>query len=662
MEQQLNKWLRPSYSIFYLIFLAFSLACAFFSIPMAVIGVGLCGLLYLIKRVHEQMRKRAMTQYISTLPIPINDTISKEIGEFPMPVVVAMAESGEIIWCNHEFAQATGQPEHALHVRLQQLMEGFQMHWLLEGKKQYPEEVQIGENYFQVFGSLTHTDIHENALVVLYFLPCTESVVIRRQFESTKPVVSIISIDNYEELTKNTTDTEKSLLLADIDTKISEWSKNCKALLRKYDRDKYIFIITEADLQKFSEEKFSVLEAVHAIQNNGGVTATLSIGIGKDGGSLAEDYSNAGLALEMALSRGGDQAVIKNKYAFEFYGGLSKEVEKRTKVKSRVVANALNQLIRDSSQVLIMGHSNSDMDAFGAAIGMARAAKCLEKPVHIVINAERTMAGELLQKMRENADYKGVFISPEEAMVICDFNTLLIVVDTNRPDYVESQSLLESINKIAVIDHHRRAASYIDNSAVDLHEPYASSACELVAELLQYMVPNRAILREEAECMLAGIYLDTKGFSLKAGVRTFEAAAYLKRAGAEMTQVKKLFSSTFEEYMARQALIREAHTYAAGIVFAVSDISTSRVIAAQAADELLNIIGVRASIVAMRSGSDIFVSARSLGKINVQIIMEKLGGGGNLSAAGAQLGNITAEEAKERIETAIREYVKEYES
>lgn len=362
----------------------------------------------------------------------------------------------------------------------------------------------------------------------------------------------------------------------------------------------------------------------------------------------------------MALSRGGDQAVIKTKYNFEFFGGLSKELEKRTKVKSRVVANALMQLIRDSSQVMIMGHQSSDMDSVGAAVGMACAARVHGKPVRVVVRKDRTLARELIDKMEAIEGNADLFIEPDEAMVASDYNTLLIVVDTNRPDYVESPPLLESINKVAVIDHHRRAASYIENFALNLHEPYASSASELVSELLQYMVQTSEIQREEAECLLAGIYLDTKGFSIKTGVRTFEAAAYLKRAGAEMVEVKKLFQSTFHEYMMCQRIISSARDCGGGVILAISgEEIPDRVLAAQAADSLLNIIGVRASIVAFRQGEDTIVSARSLGQINVQIVMEKLGGGGNITAAGAQLRGVEMEEAEPRILDAVSEYLAE---
>ena len=358
----------------------------------------------------------------------------------------------------------------------------------------------------------------------------------------------------------------------------------------------------------------------------------------------------------MALSRGGDQAVIKTRYNFDFFGGLSKELEKRTKVKSRVVANALVQLIRDSSSVMIMGHKMSDMDAFGAAVGMACAVRHRDKPVHIVINQERNMTHDLINKITAVPEYQDILISPDDAMVRCDFNTLLIVVDTNRPDYVESQPLLESINKVAVIDHHRRAANYIENFALNLHEPYASSTCELVSEMLQYMVPTSEVMKAEAECMLAGIYLDTKGFTVKTGVRTFEAAAYLKRVGADMSEVMKLFQCSFDEYIARQRIIAGARDCGDGIVLAVTKDQVDRVTAAKAADSLLGINGVRSSIVVFPSGDDVLVSARSDGTVNVQLIMEYLGGGGNHSSAGAQIMHGSVREVEVDTLSAIQRY------
>lgn len=660
MEKRLYKLLQPGLGFFFTVFLIFSLACAVFSIPLSIIGVIVCAALYALYRIQNTRLKNQMSLYFEGLKLDADHSQHDTLADLPIPSAVILAPSGEILWYNDEFSEMAEWGEGGLGTRMQDVAVGFDTRWLLEGKQQYPTELKIHDRYCTVYGNMVRGDVRRGMIMTLYFIDSTEFVNLRTRYYSSRPAVSIISIDNYEELTSKASDSEKSAIIANIDKKIGDWAKNSSALLRKYDRDKYIFVLEESELQILVDNKFSVLDEVRTIQSRDGITATLSIGIGKDGETFEENYRYAGLALEMSLSRGGDQAVIKNKYAFEFFGGLSKEVEKRTKVKSRVVANALSQLIRDSSQVLVMGHAMSDTDSLGAAIGMVCAVRSREKPVHIVINGDRTLAGDLLQKMEALPEYKGVFISPEEAMVMCDYNTLLIVVDTNRPDYVESPPLLQSINKVVVIDHHRRAASYIENSALNLHEPYASSTCELVSELLQYMVPNRTILREEAECLLSGIYLDTKGFSVKAGVRTFEAAAYLKRAGADMVEVKKLFQSSFTEYMGRQKIIANARTYGDGIVLAVTDTKTNRATAAKAADELLDIIGVRASIVAFPDGQDTIVSARSLGKVNVQLLMERLGGGGNLSSAGAQMTGVSLQDAERQIIDAVKQYEEEF--
>ena len=660
MDKKLKRMIQPGYHFYFAIFLLFALSCAYVSPVMAAIGVAVCLLMYFIYRQREKSRRREMMRYLQGVTLDAGHSSRSSIIDFPLPTIIVRASTNDILWANDSFCEATGHWDCAPNEHFHDLAPDFDTHWLAEGKSQYPGELQIEKNFFWVYGSLmTEKDVDE-VLLVLYFVPCTEYIHCRDRYTLSRPIVSIISIDNYEELTKNATDSEKSSILAEIDRKIAQWAQDSRSLLRKYDRDKYIFVLESGDLSKLAAKKFSVLDDVRSIQSRSGVVATLSIGIGKEGETFAECYRFACVALDMALSRGGDQAVIKAKYNFEFFGGLSKELEKRTKVKSRVVANALMQLIRDSSQVMIMGHQSSDMDSVGAAVGMACAARVHGKPVRVVVRKDRTLARELIDKMEAIEGNADLFIEPDEAMVASDYNTLLIVVDTNRPDYVESPPLLESINKVAVIDHHRRAASYIENFALNLHEPYASSASELVSELLQYMVQTSEIQREEAECLLAGIYLDTKGFSIKTGVRTFEAAAYLKRAGAEMVEVKKLFQSTFHEYMMCQRIISSARDCGGGVILAISgEEIPDRVLAAQAADSLLNIIGVRASIVAFRQGEDTIVSARSLGQINVQIVMEKLGGGGNITAAGAQLRGVEMEEAEPRILDAVSEYLAE---
>lgn len=658
MDKKLKRIIQPGYHFYFAIFLLFALSCAYVSPVMSSVGIVLCLMMYLIYRQRERLRRTEMMRYLQGVTLDAGHSSRSSIVDFPLPTVIVRASTNEILWANDAFCEATGHWDCAPNENFRDIAPDFDTQWLADGESKYSGELKVDDNYFWVYGSIVSEQ--EEILLVLYFVPCTDYIHCRERYTLSRPIVSIICIDNYEELTKSATDSEKSSILAEIDRKIAQWAKDSRSLLRKYDRDKYIFVLESGDLSKLASKKFSVLDDVRTIQSRAGVVATLSIGIGSEGENFSECFHYAGVALDMALSRGGDQAVIKTKYNFEFFGGLSKELEKRTKVKSRVVANALMQLIRESSRVMIMGHQTSDMDSVGAAVGMACAVKTHGKPVNIVVRKEKSLAKELISKIENKECNENLFIEPDDAMVLCDYNTLLIVVDTNRPDYVESLPLLQSINKVAVIDHHRRAASYIENFALNLHEPYASSASELVCELLQYMVQSSDVSKEEAECLLAGIYLDTKGFSIKTGVRTFEAAAYLKRAGAEMVAVKKLFQSTLEEYMQCQRVISSAKDCGGGIILAISDEDIQdRALAAIAADSLLNIIGVRASVVAFQSENDTIVSARSFGQVNVQIVMEKLGGGGNITSAGAQLRNTSLEEAEPRLLDAISEYLGE---
>lgn len=657
MNKDLRKIIQPVFTLYFLVFLIFSAVALYMNPVFGLASFAACLLLVVHNRLSIRSRRRAVMEYMRSLSLEIDQVSHTSITTLPMPALVAMATTGEILWSNDSFNKVTGHASGLMGVRINEIAPTFDTRWLIDGRQQYPTELRIGKNSFHVFGSLLAGEHEIGALMVLYFVECTDYIRLRDQYDETRPIVAIISIDNYEELLKNLNDSEKSNMLAGIDKRIVDWAAASKGLLRKYDRDKYLFVLENGELQKLANRKFSILGEVREITSNEGIVATLTIGVGKDGDTFEESFRFASLAIEMGLSRGGDQAVVKNKYSFEFFGGMSKEVEKRTKVKSRVVANALSQLIRDSSQVLIMGHSRADMDAVGAGIGLVCAVREREKPVHIVVDPVRNLSKELIARFDGVEQYKGIFVDPDAAMVMCDYNTLLIVVDTNRPDYVESPALLESINKVAVIDHHRRAASYIEHSVLNLHEPYASSASELVSELLQYMVSANSILPVEAEALLAGIFLDTKGFSVKAGVRTFEAAAYLKRAGAEVTSVKKLFQSSFEEYMSRQDIIAGATDCGGGIILAVTEEEKDRATAAKAADELMNISGVQASVVLFRNGDDAIVSARSTGQVNVQVLMEKLGGGGSQSAAGAQLASMPVSEAEPLLRGAINDYL-----
>ena len=658
MDKRLTKILDQGFGLYFLIFLLISCISAFFSIYLALIDLFICVVVYIYHIYCQRMRTREMEKYLEALSANVDDKAQEALSTFPLPVTVCLIGTGQIVWCNDLFHKVYDLTDSIFEISLEDIAPGFDSTWLLEKNPNYPSEVKVGTKYYRVVGSLIRPQDHSTSVLMkLYWMDVTDSVNLRNEYEESRPVVSIISIDNYEELVKNATDSEKATLLASIDNKIGEWAEDLHGVLRKYDRDKYIFVIEERNLTTITQNKFAVLDSVRSIMSRDGIAATLSIGIGRDGSSLEEKYEFAALALDMALSRGGDQTVIKNRFAFEFFGGVAKEVEKRTKVKSRVMANALGQMMRDSSQVFIMGHGNSDLDAVGAAVGVVCAARSRGKQVHIIIRRGQTLAGPLIERLDESGDYKGVLIEPEQAESMIDTNSLMVVVDTNRPDFVESPEILARFRRVAVIDHHRRAADYIDNCAVNMHEPSASSASELVSELLQYMVPNQTISRLEAEALLAGIYLDTKGFSIKAGFRTFEAAAYLKRAGADMTSVKRMFQNSFEEYMQREQVISCAKEIGDGIVMAVADFETTRPIAAQAADELLNIIGVKASVVAFPIKNDVVVSARSMGAVNVQVLAETLGGGGSLTASGAKLFDTTPEQAREQITAAIQHYI-----
>jgi c-di-AMP phosphodiesterase-like protein len=661
-QNHISKLMKTGRGIYFVLLLLFAAASFYIDVRLGVLELIVTLAAGLYFRISAKRKKHELEKYFEELSVNVSTVSNDAITNFPIPVLIAAAGKGTILWCNELFLDIYGGKDtNVIESNLSQIIPGLDTKWLMEGRGVYPGEIRIGEKYYKVFGNLVRSkSISEAVLTTLYFEECTETVLLRQERKDRSPVIAIIAIDNYEELVGgDITESEKSSILTEIDKRLAGWTAEINGYLRRYDRDKYVFFLEEQDFRIIQNRKFTILDDIRSIQSLSGINATLSIGFGVDGKTIKEKASFAILALEMALSRGGDQVVIRNQFNFEFYGGMSKEVEKRTKVKSRVMASALGRLIKDSSMVLVMGHKTSDVDSIGAAAGVACAVRRFEKPVKIVVDKRKSVARSFISRLEDTPEYAGVMISPEDAVLMADRDTLVVVVDTNRPDMVESETLLQAANKVAVIDHHRRAAQYIENCAVNMHEPYASSACELVSELLQYMVPNRFITAAEAECMLAGIYLDTKGFTMKTGVRTFEASAYLRRAGADMTEVKKMFQSSFTGYMERQSIIQEAKSLENGVVIAITDKAVDRAVAGQAADELLNIIGINASIVAVREDGKLVVSARSLGKINVQVLMEALGGGGNITAAGAQITGMTAQELEDKVRQVVEDHFQE---
>ena len=657
MNRKLARLLQPSFQLYFVCLVLFALISAFFSIPLAVVELAVVLALSVYSRQHSNRCRREIARYLENVTGTVDTATKDTMANSPLPMIIFRPESDDIIWTNDRFLQLTGEREHLFDAKLSALIPGFDSRWLMEGKNECPTEVEYGSRRFLVFGHLVRTGGRSGGfLATTYWVDVTEFSLIRDQYQATRPVAAVLLLDNYDELMKNLTENQRSALVSEIDARLDEWVAESGGMLRRYQRERYLFIFDEQYLAKFIENKFDILDTIHQVVNPSGINATLSIGVGKDGETYRELFQFANLSIDMALSRGGDQAVIRNKFTFEFYGGRSKETEKRTKVKSRVMANALSALVSDSSQVFIMGHRSPDNDCIGAAAGVCALCRKNGVPVHIIKEASPPPAQELIDRLAPLPEYQDCFLTAQEALLIADSRSLTVVVDTNRPDQVQAAELLESCNRVAVIDHHRRAATYIEGAALNYHEPYASSASEMVTELLQYIVEPNQILRSEAEALLAGIVLDTKNFTMRTGGRTFEAAAFLRRSGADTAEVKKLYQNDLADTVAKYALIQNAQLYRDHIALAVSRQPVGRIIAAQAADELLNIMGIDTSFVIAPEGDKVNLSARSMGDTNVQVILEKLGGGGNAAAAGGQVSGKSVDEVAQELKEAIDQY------
>lgn len=659
MNKRIARLLRTNITIFSLCLVLFALAAIPFDVRLA-IGEGVAAVaFFLLGRRRSKATQQSLRQYIQRFYGGMDSARSSNMLFTPLPMMVFDLATEDILWSSESFLQLTEQREGIFDAHLETVFPNISFHWLLEGKTEAPETVVWNHRTYRVFGGVSHPEGGQSALATTYWMDVTDTEEMRRTLELTRPVVAILMVDNYEDLMKATPEGKRSAVRAMLEEKLSQWSAGSEGMMLKYDRDRYLFVFEEKNFSDFAAKRFDVLDAVREVVAGEGVAATLSIGVGRDADSFEALFKNASVALEMALSRGGDQAVVKDKLNFEFYGGRSKATEKRTKVKSRVMANALAELIDEAKQVYVMGHSYADMDALGAAAGVCAIVRKRGKKCRIVIDTENNAAHPMLRRLQALPEYQGAFLSGDDAFLRVQPETLLVVVDTNRPGSVESEPLLDACNRVAVIDHHRRGSSYIDKMALNYHEPYASSASELVTELLQYLIEPGDLLKAESEALLAGIVLDTKNFTNRTGGRTFEAAAYLRRAGADTADVQRMFQSDLQSMISRYDIIRRAELYHGDIAIAALDQECDRVIAAKAADEMLTLQGVRASFVLYRKDDGIYISARSLGEINVQVLVETLGGGGNSTTAGGQCSGMTVAEAKTTLLRAIDKYFEE---
>ena len=654
MKKSVGRLLYPNTVWYFAVMLLFAAAAAVLRQYYLAGGALIVTLIvFTISRVQLSRRKRQLMSYVQTATDSVG--ISVHAGSaFPMAVI--RLPENEIIWGNPSFFAITGLSDTACYQTLDSVISGFSTSWLREGQSELPGDRIIGGRRYRIYGNYVRSedDATTVQLATIYFADMTEMFNVRDEFMRTRPIVSIVLIDNYDELTANLSDSAVSTLDAQLNDVIANWTAGLEALCRKTERNRYLVIFESKDLAKLQENRFSVLlDDVRHVSSSSGMSATISLGIGKDGGSFAENYRFAALAIEMSLSRGGDQAVIKDRFNFTFYGSRTKETDRHTRVRSRVVAGSLSELIGQSSTIYIMGHRMADLDALGSAVGLLCLCRTKGRPARIVIDLQKNACQSLIEELKASQDYADLFISGQDALVEADNRSLLIVVDTNRPDQVECKPLLESISRVAVIDHHRRAADYIEQPVLNLHEPYASSASELVTELLQYAVNQRDVKPLEAQALLAGIVLDTKNFSIRTGSRTFESAAYLRKAGADPVEVKKLFQSDLDDTLMRYRVVQAARLYRSELAIACIDETITRVIASQAADELINISGITASFVLFPDREQVIISARSIGSCNVQAVLEKLGGGGNGATAGAQIKGHPLREVLQELVAAI---------
>ncbi len=599
--------------------------------------------------------RRSVREFLSAVGQTLTAGQQETMERFPIPAMACGAD-GEIYWCNDSAIEQVLNGENNYGMNIQTIL----------GNVNVTVPCPVGgyETEYQEKSFVVYTapvKSTENDLYMVYFFENTRLKRYTQEYFDSRPSIMLILVDNYEEL-QSLKDNDRTRLMGDIEYTIGKYVSDHGGLMLKSDRDRFTVVVEERHLRSMISSRFELLEQVRDLARERNQVVTLSVGVGRDAGNLNDSEQYARQALDMALGRGGDQAAVHSAGGYEFFGGVSSGVEKQTKVKTRIVAAALMELINSSDSVFLMGHRNADLDCFGAVVGLCRAVQLMGKNAHIVIRKEKQLTGELYTRLVENG-YEGVFLEPEAALQMTAKKTLLIICDTHTKQVVESPELYAQCKSVVVIDHHRKMVGHIDNAVIFYHEPYASSASEMVTELLQYFGEKIRIGRLEAESLLAGIMLDTKNFIMRTGVRTFEAAAYLRRLGADTVEVKRLFASSMDSYQRKVKLVAGAEIYR-GCAIALSpdrDAPDMQVTAAQAADELLTIQGVQASFLIFEMNGLMWFSARSMGQLNVQLIMEKLGGGGHLTMAGAQLRGASPSEAKEKLIAAIDEFLAENE-
>lgn len=597
----------------------------------------------------------------------IQNTLLKELT---VPYAIIL-EDGHILWKNDRFSEIVDGREKFIQKIIPELNKGIfpkddetrnELEITYKERDYQVELRRISLEGFSESERMLQIPKEKEYFIALYMRDVTELNSYIRENEDQRLIAGLIYIDNYDEVMESVEEVRQSLLVALIDRKINKYINDVDGIVKKLENDKYFFVVKKESYRKFEADKFSLLEEVKQVNIGNARSATLSIGLGLNTATYALSYNYARMAIDLALARGGDQAVIKDCKGITYFGGKKEQTAKNTRVKARVKAEALREFIVAKDQVIVMGHKISDPDSFGACMGIYRAAVALEKKAHIVINDVSTSIKPLYDEIAQSSVYgKDIFLTSGEALDYISDSAMVVVVDTNKPQMTECPELLKRSKTIAVLDHHRQSSTVIDNAVLSYIEPYSSSTCEMVAEVLQYIVDDIKVPSIEADCLYAGIMIDTRNFMNRTGVCTFEAAAYLRRCGADITRVRKMFRDDMESYRAKAEAMRMAEVYREQYAIAEcpSDIASPTVLAAQTANELLDINGIKASFVLTVYNGRIFLSARSIDEVNVQIIAEKLGGGGHINSAGAQFEHTNVKEAIEALKVTIDQMIEE---
>ena len=607
----------------------------------------------------NQKRRIELSDHLQDLTFNIDKLAKNTMVNSPFPLVIAET-NGNMIWKSNKFTQEFANID--INNILGDLLKQIKLE--IENNEENTEqsihkELEIGNKIYEILGRYTKSK--EEYICTIYFIDETKCVELEKEYHNSQICVGLIMIDNFEEVNQRISDEDKPLLTAQIEKTIYDWASEFQGLVVKAERDTFVCIFEQRYLAELEEKKFNILDTIKELELSDKIQITLSISVSTEGDSNYQKYKSAQAGLDIALGRGGDQTVVRENGKYQFFGGRTQEIEKRTKVKARIVSHALQELMQEAKNVMIMGHTNGDIDSMGASMGLYRLAKSLNVEAYIVNNSTGISLENFMEAAKEEKEYQEVIINKAEALSKISAETLLIIVDTHKRSYVEVPELLEETGKIAIIDHHRKSPDFIEEAILTFHEVYASSACELVTEILEYAPKEIELTTIEAEALYAGIMMDTKNFTFKTGVRTFEAAAYLRKCGIDIIRVKKWFQSDLKTYTKISKIIDNAEIINDTIGISIYDENDkdANVICAKAADELLTISDITASFVIGKLGDKVCISGRSIGDINVQIILEKLGGGGHITLAGAQVEGLSIGEVKNLLVEKINEYFEE---